>query len=292
VSKPGRAAEIRRILVALDASPNSLLLLQAAAELASKMEAELFGLFVEDIELLRLAESPYACEILYPSATQTPLSRATMELKLRTLSEIARKALAAAAIRAQVQWSFRTVRGEILPEVLAAAGEADLLAISEGAGPLGRPRHIASAALELAAGAAPVLLIPAQGIAPGARMAVYFDGSPGSRLGLLVSARIAAATQDGITVLLGAVDAASASSQKEEAALLLEGEKIKIRYRIINPEDTTALVRTLRAERPGIFILGGLAPRKKRQWAELLLRDTSMALLLLDHGETSLPESE
>jgi len=292
VSEPGRAAEIRRILVALDASPHSLPLLQVAAELASKMEAELLGLFVEDIELLRLADSPYACEILYPSATQTPLSRATMELKLRTLSEIARKALAAAASQAQVQWSFRTVRGEILPAVLAAAGEADLLAISEAGGPLGRPRRVASAALELAAGAAPVLLIPERGIAPGARVAVYFDGSPGSRLGLLVSARMAAATLDGIIVLLGATDAASAAARKEEAARLLEGEDLKTRYRIVNPEDTTALVRTLRAERPGIFVLGGLESRKKQQWAELLLRDTTMALLLLDHGEASLPESE
>ena len=292
MSEPGRAAEIRRILVALDASPHSLPLLQVAAELASRMEAELFGLFVEDIELLRLADSPYACEILYPSATQTPLSRATMELKLRTLSEIARKALAAAASRAQVQWSFRTVCGEILPEVLAAAGEADLLAISEAGGPLGRQRRVASAALEVATGAAPVLVVPAHGIAPGARVAVYFDGSPGSRVGLLVSAQMAVATQDGITVLLGAADAASASARKEEAAGLLDGEVLEIRYRIVNPEDTTALVRTLRAERPGIFILGGLEPRKKQQWAELLLRDTTMALLLLDHGKTSLPESE
>jgi len=292
MSEPGRAAQIRRILVALDASPHSLPLLQAAAELASKMEAELFGLFVEDIELLRLADSPYACEILYPSATQTPLSRATMEFKLRTLSEIARKAMAAAASRAQVQWSFRTVRGEILPEVLAAAGEADLLVISEAGGPLGQPRRIASAARELATGAAPVLLIPAQGIAPGARVAVYFDGSPGSRLGLQVSAQLAAAMLDGITVLLGATDAASAAARKEEAARLLKGEDLKTRYRIVNPENTTALVRTLRAERPGIFILGGLEPHKKQQWAELLLRDTTMALLLLDHSETSPPESE
>ena len=292
MSEPGRAAEIRRILVALDASPHSLPLLKVAAELASKMEAELLGLFVEDIELLRLADSPYACEFLYPSATQTPLSRATMEFKLRTLSEIARKALAAAASRARVQWSFRTVRGEILPEVLAAAGEADLLAISEAGGPLGRPRRVASTALELAAGAAPVLLIPARGIAPGARVAVYFDGSPGSRFGLLVSARMAAATQDGITVLIGAGDAASASARKEEAARLLKGENLKTRYRVISPEDITALVRTLRAERPGIFILGGLEPREKQQWAELLLRDTTMALLLLGNSETSPPESE
>ena len=44
---------IRRILVALDTSKHSLAALEAADELAAWLKAELFGLFVEDINLLR-----------------------------------------------------------------------------------------------------------------------------------------------------------------------------------------------------------------------------------------------
>ena len=44
---------IRRILVALDASPASLSAMQNAVELAARLGAELIGLFVEDINLLR-----------------------------------------------------------------------------------------------------------------------------------------------------------------------------------------------------------------------------------------------
>jgi K+-sensing histidine kinase KdpD len=291
MSNPARV-EIRRILVALDASPRSLPVLKAAAELAARMEAELFGLFVEDIELLRLADSPYARELLYPSATEAPLTRATMEFKLRALSEEARKALATVAGRARCQWSFRTVRGEILAEVLAATGEADLLAVSETGGPLGLQRRVASAVLQVATGAAKVFLIPARGIAPGTRIAVYFDGSPGSRLALIVSAQLAAAAEDGITVLIGATDAAAASILKDEAALLLEGEDVEIRYRAIGPEDEAALLQALRAERAGILILGGLEPRKKQQWIELLLDQPDTALLLLDSGAGPQAETE
>ena len=47
---------IRRILVALDSSPASLSAMEQAIELAAGFEAEVIGLFVEDINLVRLAE--------------------------------------------------------------------------------------------------------------------------------------------------------------------------------------------------------------------------------------------
>lgn len=74
-------------------------------EVAGRLEAELLGLFVEEIELLRLADSPYARELLYPSAAEAPISRETMESKLKVQSERARKALEAAGNQAQVRWS-------------------------------------------------------------------------------------------------------------------------------------------------------------------------------------------
>ena len=50
--------QMRRILVAVDASPHSLAALDAALRLAADLEAEIIGLFVEDINLLRLAGMP------------------------------------------------------------------------------------------------------------------------------------------------------------------------------------------------------------------------------------------
>jgi hypothetical protein len=64
-----REFEIHRILVALDASVRSLAALEAAAELAAEWHAELLGLFVEDVELLRLAATPAAIHCVYPSAS-------------------------------------------------------------------------------------------------------------------------------------------------------------------------------------------------------------------------------
>ncbi len=54
---------IQRILLALDASPQSVAALDTATELAGRLGAELTGLFVEDTDLLRMAALPFAAEI-------------------------------------------------------------------------------------------------------------------------------------------------------------------------------------------------------------------------------------
>jgi nucleotide-binding universal stress UspA family protein len=96
-----REPAIRRILVALDASRHSLAALEAAAELAARLKAELAGLFVEDINLVRLAGLPFAREIRYPSATIQQLDSPRLEQELKVQATRMRRALAAAAEQAQ-----------------------------------------------------------------------------------------------------------------------------------------------------------------------------------------------
>ena len=62
-----------RILVALDASPRSLAALSTAGALAAELDAELSGLFVEDINLQRLLALPFAREFCLLSGQLQPL---------------------------------------------------------------------------------------------------------------------------------------------------------------------------------------------------------------------------
>ena len=122
---------VHHVLVALDASTHSLAALRVAAELAAEAKAELVGLFVEDIRLLRLAKSPRAREVLYPASQTRPLNSATMEERFQAQAEQARRAMASQASHAQLRWSFRVVRGEVTAEVLAAASDADVLVMGK-----------------------------------------------------------------------------------------------------------------------------------------------------------------
>jgi nucleotide-binding universal stress UspA family protein len=118
---------IRRVIVGLDPLQQSRALLEAAAELAGEMQAELLGLFVENQDLLHFAGLPFAREVGFESATRRALDVGSMERTLRALAKEARQALEAVASPTRVQWSFRVVRGVPAAELLAAAEESDLV---------------------------------------------------------------------------------------------------------------------------------------------------------------------
>ncbi len=121
------ALRARRIVVALDASSPGKAALQAVAALASRLQAELFALFVEDIDLLHLAAMPGAREIGYPSAIRRELDVAAMERSLRLHAEDARRLVAALAENAPLKWSFQVARGSLTSQLLSAVAEADLV---------------------------------------------------------------------------------------------------------------------------------------------------------------------
>jgi nucleotide-binding universal stress UspA family protein len=288
VSGRDRIFEIRRILVALDASPHSMAALKAAAELAARLQADLLGLFVEDIALLDLADSPYAREILYPAATEAPLNRSSMESKLKAQSEQARKALETLAEHSQVRWSFRIVRGEVTAEVLAAASEFDLLAMGKVGWSLRRQARMGSTAQGAATSAVPVLLLPGHALPAGARMLVRYDGSPTSKLAVLAAVQLAWPGETNLIVLLAAADRERAAELQDEVGALVEGKKIQIRYRQVDLQDGANLLRAVRDERADVLVLGSRDLLRDPEVLEALLRETETALLLLGDG----PETE
>jgi hypothetical protein len=119
--------KIRRIVVGLDSAPCGRMVLEPAAAAAAKLEAELVGLFVENMNLLNFAGFPFAREVGFQSAMRRPLDVAAMERSLRIAATAAREMLAAVAGGTALRWSFRVTRGVLPAELLAAADEADLV---------------------------------------------------------------------------------------------------------------------------------------------------------------------
>lgn len=117
---------IRRITVVQE-SAQAARGLDAVAETAAALEAELAGLFVENVELLHFAGLPFAREIGAFSARA--LDVRTMERRLRSQAEEARRALAAAAEGKPLRWSFRVERGSVPEQVRGALAETDLVVL-------------------------------------------------------------------------------------------------------------------------------------------------------------------
>lgn len=281
MSEPHSSSSIRRILVALDASPQSLAALEAATELAARMEAELAGLFVEDVELLRIAESGAAREIAYPSATEAPLNRSLMERKWKAQSEQIQNALAAAAHRAKIRWSFRTVRGHVTAAVRAAASPDDIVAVGRIGWSLGGPLRIGSTARDLAASSIPLLLISRHAARGSQRLLVYYDGSSASTNALLIATKLAKAGAKGITVL---VPTTASDEALAEIPSLFHGQDQKVRLRSIDLDDRESLARAVNEEQAEMLILAGRKLLKDPETLESLLAQLEVPLILLGNG--------
>jgi nucleotide-binding universal stress UspA family protein len=269
-----------RIVVGLDASSQSLVALEEAAELAAWMGAELLGLFVEDVELLRLATSPVAREILYPSAQERPLDTARMESKLRAQAEQARRALERVAERVKVPWDFRVVRGEVAAQVLLAAAEADLLSLGRVGWSLARRWRVGSTA-RAALGARTSLLVAQRRISRSLPVSVVYDRSPGCEDAVRVAARLAKATSELLTVFLLADSSEAAKQIHAEADRALQGEGVRARFHWLDSGDEREVLERLQAEKSGMVVLGAGSPLLEDSVIEKLLCQADKPVLIV-----------
>jgi nucleotide-binding universal stress UspA family protein len=274
---------LRHILVALDASAHSLAAVEAAADLAAAMQAEMDGLFVEDINLIRLASLPCTREVRH-TASVASLDLEQMERALKAQAAEARQALAAAARRAHVQWSFRVARGRVAHEVLAAAAAADLVTL----GKLGRSRspqaRLGSTALRVLAGA-PVALLLVERRRVGAyrlrRVLVVYDGSEGAGRALDAAARLAEASRISLTVLLLADDSGAMQDMKLVAAHAIERRSIEVRWQALPWAEGFNLLRVIQSDEAALLVLSLSSPQLPEATVGKLLEHVTNPVLLI-----------
>lgn len=266
---------IRRILVALDTSTHSLAALEAAARLAEAMEAELVGLFVEDVNLLRLAALPFAQEICWPSTAGRRLDERKMEHDLRLRASQARRALALAAEKIEVEWSFRVVRGAVTDEVLNASAEVDLISLGRASRSLTARVRLGSTARAAAIEGKRSVLLARHGADLEQPLVITYDGSPSAVRALAAAATLAQPNDTNLIVLIMADDPDHAPGLAEEASEWLERRVVHAEYRYLPPDDGSNLIEALYRERCGLVILGG----------ELQLLQGDMLARILDELE-------
>jgi len=245
----GEPAKIRRILVAIDGSPQSLAALEAAAELAASLGAELVGRYVEDINLLRLGSLPPVRETGEASARTRRLDVNRMDRQLQSQAARAAQAMAASADRAQVGWSFSVSRGLIENELLQASSEADLIVLGR-AGWSGK-RGLGSTARKLVvANASRTMIIErAERLQP--TLMTIYDGSDQSQRAL----ETAIGLGEFLAVGIVADDQEQARAMQSDVAARLDLQGRKARYRWLVQADSSELANMVRTQEECILIL-------------------------------------
>ncbi len=117
----------RRVTVVLHDKPQSQRLLELGTLIASQLQAELEGVFVEDAALYRLTGLPFLRELKRDSFTEERLDADRLMKEWRVLARLAREALESSATRAGLEWSFRVWRGEFESDLQDLALESPML---------------------------------------------------------------------------------------------------------------------------------------------------------------------
>lgn len=272
---------IRRILVALDASRHSLAALEAASELADTLKAELVGIFVEDINLLRLAGLPFAREVRYLSVTDRPLDSPSMERELRIQAEQVKQTLAVVAGRRQLHWSFRVVRGEVVTELLSAAQEADLLALGRASWATTRPVRLGATARQVVAQALGPVLLLQQGHTICQPIQLVYDASAAAKRALATAVRLASVIGAHLTVMVAAATPDTAQRLQEDVDTRLQAQQVKGHYHQLIKPSAEELARTLHIAGGGTLIIGADNPLLEGEGLPTLLDAIDCSVFLV-----------
>lgn len=255
-----RAHPIRRILVGLDASAHSLAALEAVAELAQRLKAELAGLFVEEEDLLRLAALPFARAYSAEAADLVRMDSEAMRRALHVQAERARRALATAASRHRLAWSFRVTRGDAAKVLAEAALECDLLGLGKASAARGRHVRLGSTArATLTRRTCTTLLLQRDGTLGDRVVAVH----TGPERTLAAAADLAAELALGLEVVVAGADEADGERLAGDAERWLAGRGLRARVTRAIGTDAERLARVVQHNGRGLIVAaaeGVLAP--------------------------------
>ncbi|MCL5059604.1 MAG: universal stress protein [Candidatus Thermoplasmatota archaeon] len=266
-----------RIWVALDESPRSAAALTAAAALAAELDAELAGLFVEDISLQHLIGLPFAREFSVLSGELRPLSLGEMERVWRREAATLKRQLAEAAERLRLRWSFRVARGRVLAEVSTQAQAFDLVVLGKRIG-----IRVMTLTQTMATGVYP-------NVRAGPVLVLFEDRSTSSR-SLELGATLARRNGAELVLLIdaGSEDAYRAACTDARAALKARGTTGRcVRLSTL---DGASLAKAVRRESAGCLVLANRERFLTQAGFERVLDAIECPIVLARQAENAVPQ--
>lgn len=231
MSAPRADLGIRRLLLALEASAHELAGVEAAAALAARANAELFGLLVEDEALCRLAELSMSRIHGRLAPAGHSIDVAGMNRSLRVFSIRAREQIAKTAERAGVRWSFEVVRGHMPAEVARAASKADLVLLGGG-----------ERAFSIASSSASCVLVRGAAFRLDAPRLVVVSGSRASEKALVTAAELASpGAGPSLIVLVAPGSLVEMATWRETAGLILGRLGRRAQFKMLGSLDAAGL---------------------------------------------------
>ncbi|WP_167812690.1 universal stress protein [Marinobacter daqiaonensis] len=276
--KPQEQASARgRVLVLIDGSKMSYAALTAAAGIAGKRNADMLGVFVEELNLVRSAGYGFSREVGSVSGISRPFDPGILEQRMRRLADHARVALAEAVKQRGGRAALSIARGHVIEEVLALAGPDDLLVLGRAGWSSPAGARLGSTARRLIRQAPGQVLLWCEQRLPYQKRVVVFlnDHEEANHRAALAAAEIARHYCQPVTVILE-TDGEPAADQIEAIRQDLDVIGPGTRLQILSDTNPLTVARVLREERASQLVISRECALFNAPGAEELLAALSL----------------
>lgn len=281
VINPGNPAEQApdrgRVLVLIDGSRMSYAALEAAADIAGKRDAEILGVFVEELNLLRSAGYGFSREVGSVSGISRPFDATILEQRMRRLADHARAALAGAVRPRGGKAALSIARGHVIDEVLAMAGPDDLLVLGRAGWSIPAGARLGSTARGLIRQSPGKVLLWCEQKLPYQNRVVVFlnDHDEPNHRAALAAAEISRHSHQPVTIILDA-DGEPAADRLDAIRHDLDVLGTGTRVRVMPDTHPATIARVLREEQASQLVISRECSLFSEPGAEQLLAALSL----------------
>lgn len=272
---------IKRILVALDTSETNRNALQTASLLASQLQAELQALFVEDINLLRLAELPFAHEMMIGSPERRRMTTASVERQMQAQVARLRQLVETTAQQNRIKVDFKVLRGQISNELQLAAQGMDLLILGKSSQHSQRSLKLGKVAQEVLTTVNCNILLLQYGALIERPVAVLFDGSTASQRALQLAVQLAHGDHNQLKVMYPAVAPQQQQALQQQVQALTRSLGIDADQIVLNNNSSETLLQTAEQFNSRVLIVTANHSVLNNETIKALVLQSHMPLIVM-----------
>lgn len=247
--------EIERILVALDPSAHSLAALEAAAAMATRVDAELLALFVEDVNIRRLTKLPFVQEVGFYSGSCRRVETQELSRQLRVQAGRVRRRFRVTTRQIEARCTFREIRGRVASEVLGAASEADVVILGKGAWSAVDTGRLAPEVREVLSEAPASTLVLQAGTEVESPMRVVYDGTSLAKKAVATAAALVKDDDGYLMIFILADDPDEASRLQEKVEQRLAETELQSSFQTLTEASVSRLAYLVAHEERGTLVL-------------------------------------
>jgi hypothetical protein len=253
-----------RVLVSLYPAAPYESALQVLAGFVAAEAVEIHGLFVEDLNLLKLARLPIVREFSFDIAADREITPELIERSFRAQAARMRAVFDQMVRQMAARHSFRVARGEFLAELVKAAAGFDVLVVAHSRHQFGPRLAVRAQLAQLLAAGPRTLILVQERWSTGRRVIALFDGTPESRAALVLAAAVA--RTEGLRLCVWLPDGGDARRDELQVeAQDILGDQSDADFSVMNLTNASAMARAAARQDARALVLPSRAAEGTRQ---------------------------